>query len=338
MGFLNQIDSWLPFGAEHVGPAVDIAIERMALDYDIHYEKFTYFWPDFCNEDRAVGGLGQLYYFDHIEVAIGPACSQDVMVAGRLATFLGLPMLTGVGNLVNNKHLYPTVSRLSYDVEHDQTLFLTSVLEHFGWYHVAMIFDTSDFLTKFVGNAFRNALNSDARFRRPYDIYYSSKEESYDLEKMLLEASEHARAICILSSADHVREMLLHAHRHGMTHGDYVFIAIERFRSDIWGKALWKKGDDDDDDARYAYQSLMVITLADPVGPQWDEFTEKVKLRALRDYNYTWTKEVNYFIGGFYDAVLMHALSIRRIIAEDGDITDGLAVSQRLWNTTFQGG
>lgn len=46
---------------------------------------------------------------------------------------------------------------------------------------------------------------------------------------------------------------------------------------------------------------------------------------------------MNYFVGAFHDGVIMHALSINKTIEEGGDITDGLAVAQKMWNQTFTG-
>ena len=53
----------------------------------------------------------------NVSTLIGPGCSQSITIAGHLATHWQLPLVTGVGDLVKDKHLFPTVTRLSYTVE-----------------------------------------------------------------------------------------------------------------------------------------------------------------------------------------------------------------------------
>ena len=58
-----------------------------------------------------------LYHKDNVSVLIGPGCSGDITVCGKLATYYGLPLVTGVGDLVLGKESYPTLTRLSYSLE-----------------------------------------------------------------------------------------------------------------------------------------------------------------------------------------------------------------------------
>lgn len=194
MGFMQFYNSSkaLPFGVEQVGPAVDIAIEEAARMYNVHYEKFSYFWPFWCSREHAIGGLTKLYFNNKIQVVIGPGGSGDTMFAARFSNYVKLPQFTGVGNLVINKYLYPTLSRLSYNAEKDQAHFLLETLNHFGWYHTAIIVETNHPLTYFVGNIWRDAINGDERFKHTFELKYNAL-ENYDLENLLLQASEQAR-------------------------------------------------------------------------------------------------------------------------------------------------
>lgn len=46
---------------------------------------------------------------------------------------------------------------------------------------------------------------------------------------------------------------------------------------------------------------------------------------------------VNYFITAFYDGAIYLAESYNRTIQDGESIDDGIAVAQRMWNTTYEG-
>lgn len=46
---------------------------------------------------------------------------------------------------------------------------------------------------------------------------------------------------------------------------------------------------------------------------------------------------VNYFITAFYDGAMYLTEAINRTIEDGGDLSDGLALSQRVWNNTYMG-
>lgn len=56
-----------------------------------------------------------------------------------------------------------------------------------------------------------------------------------------------------------------------------------------WGDHDWQNGDDLDADARKAYESLLRVSLLEPTSTSYHEFSDRVKDRAQRFYNYTYT-------------------------------------------------
>ena len=48
--------------------------------------------------------------------------------------------------------------------------------------------------------------------------------------------------------------------------------------------------------------------------------------------------QVNSFVGAFHDAVVLYALALNETLAAGGDVSDGAAITRRMWNRTFQGG
>ncbi|ELT91112.1 hypothetical protein CAPTEDRAFT_175370 [Capitella teleta] len=318
-----------------VGPALDIAFEEAERDYGIKFIKVISLYPDDCNSVFTTGAIADMYYTQNISVLIGPGCSGDIIVCGKLATYFNLPQVTGVGDLVLGKINYPTLTRLSYSLE-KQSDFVTAMLNYFEWNHVAIVYDYHDALMAVQGEALTSALREDSEFARPYSISFDTTKNP-DLRSFLLEVVPHARVIFFLSSGDDLRRFMLEAESLGMTHGDYAFVTIELFPSEAWGDFSWERGDADDDRAKSAYEALLFVTLTTPSGPKWHNFVDDVKNRSASDYNYTYTGDVNYFVGAFYDGVKYLTLALNQTLEDGEDPYDGLRVAQKRWNTTFQG-
>ena len=47
--------------------------------------------------------------------------------------------------------------------------------------------------------------------------------------------------------------------------------------------------------------------------------------------------QVNFFIGAFYDGVMLLGMALNETLSANESLTDGRAVTLRMWNRTFQG-
>lgn len=64
----------------------------------------------------------------------------------------------------------------------------------------------------------------------------------------------------------------------------------------------------------------------------------QVKEVAREKYNYTFgPAPVSAFVSAFYDAVLLYALALNETVRDGGDPHDGKAITERMWNRTFDG-
>ncbi|XP_077865380.1 atrial natriuretic peptide receptor 1-like [Saccoglossus kowalevskii] len=132
--------------------------------------------------------------------------------------------------------------------------------------------------------------------------------------------------------------MMLHAYDLGLINGEYLFFDMQPNQDENVENFPWKRNDDRDDDARVAYQALMTVTIKRPTSEQFVQFSEEVRLRALRDYNYNYTDEtVNNFVGAFHDAVLLYAIALNETLNEGSDPKDGYNITRKMWNRTFEG-
>lgn len=91
--------------------------------------------------------------------------------------------------------------------------------------------------------------------------------------------------------------------------------------------------------ARRAYEALLTVTVRPP--PESDEyvnFDREVKALALEKFGFSFGSEpVNPFVTAFYDAVILYATALNETLENGGSISNGIEITQRMWNKTFQG-
>ena len=46
---------------------------------------------------------------------------------------------------------------------------------------------------------------------------------------------------------------------------------------------------------------------------------------------------MNFFIGAFYDGVILLGMALNETLTENGNMLDGKEVTQRMWNRSFEG-
>ncbi|KAM9252948.1 atrial natriuretic peptide receptor 3 isoform 4-T4 [Dugong dugon] len=142
--------------------------------------------------------------------------------------------------------------------------------------------------------------------------------------------------VIMCASSDTIRSIMLAAHRHGMTSGDYAFFNIELFNSSSYGDGSWKRGDKHDFEAKQAYSSLQTVTLLRTVKPEFEKFSMEVKSsvekQGLNEEDY-----VNMFVEGFHDAILLYVLALHEVLRAGYSKKDGGKIIQQTWNRTFEG-
>ena len=122
VGVLLMTNSSFPVDLPRVGPAIDMGIEEVRRRDGITLEKVVSNYSVWCDTARytALGRLADLYFDRNVTAFIGPACSYAVQSAGRLAEYLRVPMVTGLGDLTerkpNENDMYETTVLMSYNV------------------------------------------------------------------------------------------------------------------------------------------------------------------------------------------------------------------------------
>ena len=118
-GIILMTESDKPFDLRRIAPGLSIAFEKIKTDLDITVEPVPMNYTGSCPWDAPVGQLSELHHEYNVHGVIGPACSQGLESAGRLAQFLKIPMVTGLGDLLLREPLlgdmYRTLTILSYN-------------------------------------------------------------------------------------------------------------------------------------------------------------------------------------------------------------------------------
>ncbi|XP_021348353.1 atrial natriuretic peptide receptor 1-like [Mizuhopecten yessoensis] len=332
VGVLLMTSAPEPFDLRRIGPALDIAFEQSERRYGIKYNVFVHNYTEgTCPRQTTIGHYAELAYQQNIQAVIGPACSQSLDAVGRLAQYLKMPIISGVGDLIirTGPEMYTTLTRTCYNLGKFSTSIM-GLMREYNWRHIAVIYDVDYIFFELAGGNLVRDFHNDISMPRPLDLQFQASKHA-DPGSLLIEASKQARFIVIFCDAELLRTFMYRAYQLGMARGGYVFLTMELFPSD------WL-GDHMDAGVSKAYESVLILTLSQPNTTEYNAFADEVKMRALRDYDYDFGEQtVNYFVTAFYEGVLYLSEAFNRTLADGQNITDGLIVSQKLWNNTYPG-
>ncbi|XP_070536694.1 atrial natriuretic peptide receptor 1-like isoform X2 [Ptychodera flava] len=372
-GRVNNLVNMYPYRLEMVAPGMGIAIEKVNEDpyllsncnISIHFEDSK--CSAYVSTIKTVELIKNVKEIE-VDAIFGPACTYAAAPVVRMASHWQIPVLTagaGARSFSNKSTQFKMLTR-TLGVHRKSAEFVVEVLKFFQYGQIAVLLkdDQRDllafrecwFFNAELSRAMENAKreNPSLGLEYPMDDRYqtfnehlSDEDRDYNFTNIFQEhIMPRARIVVICASGEAVREIMLAAHDLGMTkpnkdgHAEYVFFNLQLFDSAYFGSVGWKKGDGRDEDAKQAYRSLMTLALRKPDTPEYEDFANEVKRRALADYSFDYDKEgehVNSFVGAFHDAVLLYALALNETLAAGGSPRDGEAITHRMWNRTFPG-
>ncbi|KAL3842511.1 hypothetical protein ACJMK2_020515 [Sinanodonta woodiana] len=279
-----------------------------------------------------------MYYKQNIRAIIGPACTYALDAVARLAFYWNIPVFTGLGDggIFENKTEYPTLTRLSYCQCRLRKVF-GSIFKSFGWTDIAMIYAINHFHSNVLANSLIVGFQKEDFYPYIHGYHEGTNSSFHDI---LRNVSKMARVIVVIVPGDSVRIIMLAAFDLGyIRSGEYVFIDVELFPfpGDYWGNHDWRRGDERDADAKEAFGALLKLSLHQPYGEEWNNFTLRVKQLAWENYNFSYGDEkVNVYVGAFYDAVLLYGMALNKTLEKGLDPHDGYSLTRRAWNLVFE--
>ena len=121
VGVLLMADSPWPFDLKKIGPAIEEGKIRALDEFGVNMQLVYHTYPGNCPLAATLGYFVELTNANpDLHAVLGPSCSESLIGVARLAEYLELPMISGVGDLVvrnpANHDMYETLTVLSYSI------------------------------------------------------------------------------------------------------------------------------------------------------------------------------------------------------------------------------
>ncbi|KAM9723793.1 LOW QUALITY PROTEIN: atrial natriuretic peptide receptor 1-like [Menidia menidia] len=281
---------------------------------------------------------------------LGPGCCYTASPVGFFTTHWGLPMVTaGAPALAFYGGVYPSITNTG-PTHRKLGRFALRLCERLGWRrHVALLFGDNKaddrpcyFAAEGLYAELRRANLTvvDSVFEENRNINYS---------QILDDIQSSGRVLFVCCPPDVFRRVMVQFWRAPLPHQQFVFLYIDLFAESLKTQP-WSRGDQDDPDARRAFQSVKILTYREPQNPEYRRFVRELKADAQKLFNYTMEDSLmNIIAGGFYDGVMLYAHALNETLNQNqnqnqnqtqtasGDRPPGREVTARMWNRTFHG-
>ncbi|CAD5112906.1 DgyrCDS2113 [Dimorphilus gyrociliatus] len=334
-----------PYDWKKSGAAIRLALERVNTDilkgtpYQITAIEKQY-GPG-CDQKETPAISAELYYKQNVSAIIGPGCSGALDSVAFMGSKWNLPIITGEGaaGRFSFKQDYPTLVRLAYCQCALRRVF-GSVFNYFNWTTVTIFTDVYNEFSKEMANTLNSGLRRMQIY--PYTEDFDSRNFKDDIEKykkLLKDASEKSRIFIFMANGTVTRKLLLASYDLGFAQsGEYVLMDVELFQDNFWGHYHWEMNLGDDSKIRKASEAVIRIGLKLEQSDKFIQFAKDVKLRAKKDFGYNYSDaEVNFFIGTFYESVILYGTALRESLKEDIDPRDARKFLKFFRERTFDG-
>ncbi|XP_059159714.1 atrial natriuretic peptide receptor 1-like [Physella acuta] len=254
-----------------------------------------------------------------------------------MANDWNVPVITPVGNTENigDKLLFPRLTRLNPLMQSSVVDTVFSIMRSNGWKHTVFFYDNDDTMGDLYGET----------FTRTSEFVWSSYElagktdtrETYRTH--LMDATLRARVFLLAIQNITLRDFMLEAHAQGYTtSGDYVFIIMFTINIPATDSNTWLLGNGTAEQkilkAAFGQALFLYIDSSNVVLPA--NFSQEMRRRSLQYFNYDYqTEEPSTVLAQYYDAVKMYATVVNESLTAGENPFDGLAITRRLWNRTF---
>nr|CAH8827565.1 unnamed protein product [Trichobilharzia regenti] len=290
-----------------------------------------------------------------INVIFGPLNDFHLANAVRFSTSMyNVPVVSpaGFAHRLDDKNEFAMLTRVLFTYSDLEWVF-SNTLKHYGWLPnkqtPVAIFTIRDSKRQeeAVGHTgmtgvFQHLKLQQFLVKAAYKLLSVTLNDEVDVtDSFLKRLPDSARIVILCTDPEVVRNIMLEAHKLNMVNGDYAFFNLDLLSSQKKLKRPWYRetsSAEENERARQAYRALMTLTLLKPDSPEYRTFTEEVRARALRDYDFSYRdSEITPFIGTFHDAVKLYALALNDALAKGGTITNGTLITHEMWNRSFKG-
>ncbi|XP_069780323.1 atrial natriuretic peptide receptor 2 [Narcine bancroftii] len=346
-----------PWAWPRVGPAIQLAIERINRDKELlnGYE-LTYMFKSsekdgVCSQSLAPFNAVDFKLKSDPDAIVGPGCMYAAAPVARFASHWNLPLVTSGASAFgfdNKTGEYNTTIRTgpSYTKLGE---FAKHIHETFNWTsRVALVYrelkdDDRPFF--FIGEGIYTSLENDfPNMTVKYENIVGQERRETDIIDIVYFIKHYTRIVYICFPLDEFQQIMFYAQKEGMTEGDYVFFYIDLFGESLKGESTgqfnkpWEVNHSHEPLLKEAFKSVMIITYRQPEDPKYAEFEEDLRERAKNVSNIDLgDSPMNFIAGCFYDGIIAYAKALNETLAEGGSQKDGLLITRKMLGQQFQG-
>ncbi|XP_056275252.1 atrial natriuretic peptide receptor 3 [Pseudoliparis swirei] len=332
--FLPRNNSY-PFSHARVAPAILYAQRRLRDAARFAGFRFHVQFEDSDCVNGAMFALVERSCARKPDLILGPVCEYEAAAVVRLASRWDVPVISAGALAVgfgDKRGEYSHLTRIAPPhVKMAETF--AAMFAHFAWRSALLVYQDD--------KAERNCYFT---LEGVYHLMADLRLQTYAFEERadpddVLHNMQDSEVVIMCMEADHIREIMLAAHRRRLTNGNYVFFNVDLFNASSYGNGSWKRGDQFDGEARLAYASLNTLTLLRTVKPEFENFSIEMKKSTEqeggRDCNDCGS--VNMFVEGFHDAMFLYAIALHEAMKHGHSQKNGTEITSRMWNRTFEG-
>ncbi|KAL4617503.1 atrial natriuretic peptide receptor 3-like isoform X4 [Arapaima gigas] len=329
------------FSIAAVRPALEYARERIVSDtgllsglrFRVHYE-------DSGCGDRALFTLVDRVFTQKPDLILGPVCEYAASDVVRVASHWDIPVVSSgalAAGFARRDRGYTHLTRIgpSY-LKMAQSI--SALFHYFGWQSALLLYedDREERNCYFTMEAVHSALEPELLSIEALSLYLEERRpDTEDIVRLVADSE----VVIMCAGGDIVRDIMLAAHHWKLTNGNYIYFNIELFNASSYGNGSWRRGDQNDTDAKQAYAALNTLTLLRSVKPEFQNFSVEVK-RSVQKAGVPDPESgdnVNMFVEGFHDALLLYSLALQEAVKNGFSKKNGSQITQLMWNRTFEG-
>ncbi|OQV12263.1 putative Atrial natriuretic peptide receptor 1 [Hypsibius exemplaris] len=337
-------DSFYIPSYEKVAAAVDLAVANanaFVLPPSIKFRTVAWSAGESCSQGQYMAATRLLQLARtgvKCNAYVGIGCASALVGMYAIAEEANVPIFgcpaAGAAaitlNATSEYSKYPLMVRVPFGLNDLSGVFIT-LCARFNYTHTTLFRDDSysfyTFTSQYLMNTF--SLLADKLYRNSMERSFTGNGLSDEARAaLLLEGKARSRVFILLTPAASIRKFM-------------VFLAIELYDLDYWGRISYSQDDDDDNRALKAFQSLMIVSLANNARTTdlEDNLAQDIKILAKARYNYTFKalEKPDPVIIGFYESIMIYAQEVSTMSAEGLDIYNGSAMTKRIFGTDYIG-
>lgn len=150
----DAVDTSVVFDYTVQSATIDLAVRHAQRDFNVEIESVpSLYQVSGCTADSLKGLNATVRALDAgVDLLLGPACTNDLLMAAKLSTVLRVPLLTGAGSLLDSTDGWPYVLRTAYNTWSQWGFFL-QMCQLFRWTTVAVYYEVDSPLTDLNGQS-----------------------------------------------------------------------------------------------------------------------------------------------------------------------------------------